>query len=114
LVGARPTSERDPSRGVDGHLLFLDEPGSGRGRRIVLSVKPSKPDPSHLRDLGGAMARQAADIGVLLTLGEPTRELLQTARKAGCYVSSRGRHPRLQILTIEQLLGGARIDYPSG
>ena len=114
LVGARPTSERGPGRGVDGHLLFHDDPGSGRSRQIVLSVKSGKPQPSDLRDLRGAQARQAADIGVLLTLGEPTRELRQAARQAGCYVSSRGRHPRLQILTIEQLLGGARIDYPSG
>jgi site-specific DNA-methyltransferase (adenine-specific) len=113
LVGARPTERRSRGRGVDGRLAFHAEPGRGRSRGIVLSVNSGKPQPSDLRELRGACAREGADIGVLVTLGEPDRELLRESRKAGFYASSQGKHPRLQILTIRQLLAGARIDYPA-
>ena len=32
---------------------------------------------------------------------------------SGFYVSPWGKHPRLQILTVAELLGGKKIDYPS-
>lgn len=34
------------------------------------------------------------------------------AASAGYYVSSWGKHPRIQILTVAELLVGRRIDYP--
>lgn len=34
------------------------------------------------------------------------------AASAGFYASPWGKHPRLQILTIPDLLDGKRIDYP--
>ncbi len=34
------------------------------------------------------------------------------AAGAGFYESAWGRHPRLQILTIADLLAGKRVDYP--
>ena len=34
------------------------------------------------------------------------------AARAGSYSSPSGRHPRVQILTVEELLGGAHLDAP--
>lgn len=34
------------------------------------------------------------------------------AASAGFYESPCGRHPQIQILTVEELLDGAEIDYP--
>ena len=34
------------------------------------------------------------------------------AASAGSYKSPWGKHPRIQLLTIEDLLGGKSIDYP--
>ena len=34
------------------------------------------------------------------------------AATAGSYASPWGRHPRIQILTVDQLLKGEGIDYP--
>ena len=34
------------------------------------------------------------------------------AASAGFYESPWGKHPRIQLLTIEDLLGGKSIDYP--
>ncbi len=43
---------------------------------------------------------------------EPTRPMRTEAAGAGFYKTPYGNHPKLQILTIKQLLEGARIDYP--
>ena len=67
---------------------------------------------SHLRDLRGVLERENAEIGVLLCMEEPTRPMRAEAAGAGFYKTPYGNHPKLQILTIEQLLAGARIDYP--
>ena len=36
----------------------------------------------------------------------------QEAASAGFYESPWGKHPRIQLLTIEDLLDGKSIDYP--
>ena len=58
------------------------------------------------------MTREGADIGVLITLHEPSQPMRADAASAGFYVSPWGQHPRLQILTIKELLEGKRIDMP--
>ena len=49
---------------------------------------------------------------MLTTLEEPTKLKLAEAASAGFYKTPYGDHPRLQILTVEKLLEGQRIDYP--
>jgi site-specific DNA-methyltransferase (adenine-specific) len=66
----------------------------------------------YVRDLRGVVDREKAEIGVLLTLEEPTKPMLAEAASAGFYKTPYGDHPRLQILTVEKLLAGQRIDYP--
>lgn len=58
--------------------------------------------------------REKAQIGVLLTMNKPTKPMIVEAASAGFYDSPWGRkkHPRLQILTIEDLLGGKQVDCP--
>jgi len=56
--------------------------------------------------------RENAEIGVLISMAEPTRDMRKEAASAGFYKSAWGKHPRLQLLTIEELLGGKGIDYP--
>jgi site-specific DNA-methyltransferase (adenine-specific) len=51
---------------------------------------------------------------VLLTLNPPTPGMRADATSAQFYESPWGRHPRLQILTVEELLAGKGIDYPRG
>ena len=53
-------------------------------------------------------------MGALLTFQEPTKPMASAAASAGFY-SSPGwntTHPRIQLLTVEQLLEGKGIDYP--
>jgi len=113
LVGARPTEQKKGAdRGIDGQLYFHDEPG-GKTKQIILSVKSGNTTVKDVRDLRGVLVREQAEIGVLITLEEPTRPMQGEAASAGFYKTPYGNHPRLQILTIRELLeAGGRIDYP--
>jgi DNA modification methylase len=118
LVGARSTvKKKGADAGVDGRLLFHEKPG-GKTRQVVISVKGGKAGVSHLRDLRGVVDREKAEMGVLITLQQPTLPMRREAASAGFYrsgsegVGTWGDHPRLQLLTVEQLLNGARIDMP--
>ena len=66
-----------------------------------------------IRDLRGVLDREQDEIGVLITLEEPTKPMQGEAASAGFYKTPYGNHPRLQILTLRELLeDGRRIDYP--
>lgn len=66
---------------------------------------------SQVRDLVGVITREKAQIGVFLSLNLPTVPMRQEAASAGFYKSPWGNHPRIQLLTIEDLLGGRGVDY---
>ncbi len=113
LVGARRTEERrGADQGIDGRLLFHDDTGASRTKEIILSVKSGHVTVSQLRDLRGVIDRERAEIGVLLCLEDVTKPMRTEAASAGFYKSPWGNHPRLQILTIAELLEGKGIDYP--
>lgn len=112
LVGARrEEKKKGADKGIDGKLYFHDEPG-GKTKQIILSVKAGHVNVSHMRDLRGVIERENAEIGVLISMNEPTKPMRSEAAGSGFYKTPYGNHPKLQMLTIEQLLGGARIDYP--
>ena len=121
LVGARPApaeQRKGPDQGVDGRLFFHDEAAPEKGfpaaasREIVLSVKGGHLKATDVRDLRGVLEREKATIGVLLSLEEPTAAMRAEAASAGFYTSPWGKHARLQLLTVVQLLEGKRLDCP--
>jgi hypothetical protein len=115
LVGARPSDEKKGAdKGVDGRLYFHDQAEGERTKQIIFSVKGGKLKAQDVRDLGGVISQEKAEIGVLITMEEPTRQMRTWAASAGFYAipGLDKKYPRLQILTIADLLGGRRIDYP--
>ncbi len=114
LVGARPTDPKKGSdRGIDGRLYFHDEPSKkGKTKQIILSVKSGGVSVKDIRDLRGVMERENAEIGVLITLRKPTKPMRTEAAGVGFYTSPWGKHPRLQILTIAEIMENKKIDYP--
>ena len=118
LVGARNAAKKKGrDHGIDGRLYFHEKPG-GKTRQVVISVKSGKIGVAEVRELRGVIEREEAEIGLLIAMREPTKAMLGEALAAGFYrsgsegVGSWGKHPRLQILTVEQLFSGARIDMP--
>jgi len=75
-------------------------------------VKAGRVTVAHVRDLRGVLDREKAEIGVLLCMEEPTAPMRKEAANVGFYRSPWGQHPRLQILTIEDLLAGKNISRP--
>jgi hypothetical protein len=67
---------------------------------------------AHVRDLVGVLEREKAEMGVLISLEEATKPMRAEAASAGFYESPWGKHPRVQVLTIEELLAGQGIDMP--
>lgn len=119
LVGARPAEEKKGSDGgIDGNLYFYDEK-STKAKKIIIQVKSGQINSAHIRDLRGVLDREEAQIGVFITLESPTRPMLTEAASAGFYTSNfewdgKKIFPKIQILTIEDLLKGKSIEYPKG
>ena len=112
LVGARPVEgKKGADKGIDGRIYFHDAPGE-KPRQIVLSVKAGHVTVAHLHELRGVIEREKAEIGVLICMQDPTGPMRKEAASAGFYTSPWGKHARLQILTVEDLLTGKGIDRP--
>ena len=113
LVDARPTDgKKGADKGIDDRLYFHDD-NSGKTKQVIFSVKCGRTGVAHIHELRGVIDRENAEIGVFITLREPTKPVRTDAATAGFYTSPWGKHPRMQILTIAELLEGERIDMPS-
>ncbi len=118
LVDARPANDRrrGADAGVDGYINFFDD-NSGRPRRIIVQVKSGHVNRTMIATLKGDMEREQATLGVFITLQPPTEPMRQEALSAGIYTPEHfpdQQYPRLQILTIDELLAGASVAFPRG
>lgn len=114
LVGARPVEQKKGAdQGIDGKIVFQSG-GAGVFDSVIISVKAGKTGASHIRDLKGVLEREKAAIGVLISMQEPTQPMETEAVTAGFYESQVwGRnYPKIQLLTVEELLNGKAIDMP--
>ena len=113
-VGGQPYGERKKGAdtGIDGYLYYMDE--KDKIKKAIISVKGGhNANVSMIRDLGHVIDRERADIGVFISIDEPTRPMQEEAAMKGFYHSPLGRdYPRIQILTIAQILDGKRPDIP--
>jgi len=113
LVGARPAEQKKGAdRGIDGRRYFHDDT-KGATKQIVFSVKAGKTGRAHVHELRGVMERENAQMAALLSMQEPTQPMRSEAASAGYYESPLGsHHPRIQLLTVGELLEGERLDLP--
>ena len=121
LIGARALGaekgqkegKKGSDKGIDGIMVFTDD-NLGKAKRVIVSVKSGGVNVSHIRDLGHVIDRENAAIGVYLTLEPPTKPMLTEAAEKGFYHSPGWNkdYPRLQILTVEDLLAGKTVDLP--
>jgi site-specific DNA-methyltransferase (adenine-specific) len=113
LIKARPIGDKKKGadQGIDGVITFIDEP-SGKARRVVVQVKSGHVGVNAIRELKTVAAKEA--IGVFITLEPPTGPMKTEAADAGYYHSPiwDRDYPKIQILTIEDLLAGKTVDMP--
>ena len=121
LVKARPQKgtkgskrgRKGADRGIDGVINFIDS-AKGKPKQVLVQVKSGKVSSRDIRDLVGTVEREKGAMGVLITLQSPTGAMKREAVSARFYESKTwGRkYPKIQILTIEELLAGATIEMP--
>ena len=105
LVNAQPWQggKKGADKGVDGIKNFRDL--DMKYHQFLVSVKSGKLKADDARALNHVRDRDKAEIGVLISLDEPTKGMLADAASAGFYESPNGKKfPRVQLLTVEGLL----------
>lgn len=116
LVFARPVDgKKGADKGIDGRRYFHDERRGAKTKQVIFSVKAGKLHATHVRDLRGVIEREQAEIGVLISMEAPTRAMRKEAASSGFYDAGtyQGKFPRIQLLTIEDLLNGKQVQLPA-
>jgi len=97
-------AKKGADRGIDGIAYFQgdkDEP-----EKIILQVKSGKVQSGDIRDLQGTITLEQAALGIFISLKEPTKDLIKTAKSAGIYQSRymSQSSDKIQIVTIKEIL----------
>jgi site-specific DNA-methyltransferase (adenine-specific) len=121
LIRAKPiggqegskTGKKGSDKGIDGIINFVDD-ATGKSKRVIVQVKSGHVKSGDIRDLVGTVQREQAPIGIFITLEVPTRDMKTEAASAGLYhsIGWGNNYPRIQILTIAELLQGAEVKMP--
>ncbi len=113
LVQAVPFGgkKKGADSGIDGLIYF--KPDAKITEKGVVSVKGGDNiNVAMVRDLAHVVKREKAQMGLFITLAEPTKPMLSEALKEGFYETPYGKYQRLQIMTVEQLLNGKQPHIP--
>ena len=117
-LGAQPVSgkKKGSDKGIDGVIPFFAGPKEDYKRAIVSVKGGEHVGVGMVRDLVGVLERENDPVGVFLTLTPPTKDMVTEAAAAGFYDSEfwKKKFPRVQIITVEEMLGGKRPDMPWG
>jgi site-specific DNA-methyltransferase (adenine-specific) len=122
LIPARPyggqagskTGKKGADKGIDGVMTFSDST-SDMDKRIIIQVKSGKVKSGDIRDLNGTVDREKnAVMGVFITLEPPSHNMELEVMEIGYYHSEgfNRDYPKIQLLTIEQLLAGEKVKFP--
>lgn len=113
LVDGQPRDggKKGADKGVDGLIYFQDDART-IGQAIISVKGGANIHASHIRDLIGAMNNTGSKLGVFVTLHPATSAMETAAREAGSVEAGNKIRPRVQIVTIAELLGGKRLNIP--
>jgi site-specific DNA-methyltransferase (adenine-specific) len=96
---------------VDGYLYF--KPDGKRTEKAIVSVKGgASVGDAMVKDLITTVEHEGAGMGVFLTLAPPTKPMTARAAAAGLYKTEWRDYPKIQILSIDDLLTGKRPNLP--
>ena len=113
LVNAVPWGgkKNGADSGIDGVIYF--KPDGKTTERAIVSVKGgANVGVAMVKDLIATVAREGAKIGVFITLAQPTKPMRKEAVSSGFYETECGKFPKIQILTIEDLFAGKKLELP--
>jgi DNA modification methylase len=116
LVDAHPAGggekKKGADSGIDGKITFTDV--GGKLQSVIVSVKSGGVNRGMVSDLAGVVAREGAAMGLFVTLEEPSGPMKADAALAGEFHSelSDRTYPKVQIITIRELLDGRKPQIP--
>jgi DNA modification methylase len=117
LVGGQGGAEKKKGAdgGIDGRIIFYDDPKSANGEEIILQVKGGNLKADDVRALGFVVQREQAAMGVLISVDEPTDKMYADAAAAEYYTHklTGKKYPKLQLRTVKELMEGKGIERPS-
>lgn len=104
--------KKGADKGVDGIAFFVT--GKDEVGRVIFQVKSGGANRATIATLNSDRQREKAEIGVLITMDKPTRNMVQEAKTCGTYRSELMSKAvdRIQIVTIEEMLSGERLNLP--
>lgn len=116
---------RGADKGIDGVIFFVKDYASGNGSgndkkeygKILVQVKGGSVQRRDIATLRGDVDREKADGGLFITLERPTRPMVQEAIDSGDFttpITGKMEFPKIQILTVEELLTGKKPNLPQG
>ena len=101
-VDGFPMHKKVADRGIDGRIYFETRDGL---RAVMMSVKGGKIRPTDVRDLRGVMEREDdADVAGFISMEEPTKAMREEASRVGMYEYGGMSYPRMQLLTVREIL----------
>ncbi len=109
LIDAQPlggVERKGADRGIDGRITFTGQ--DKKLESVLVSVKSGHVNSGQVRDLKGTLEREKAAMGIFVTLEEPTREMRLEATTAGMYRVWERDYPKIQIVSIRELLEEGR------
>jgi len=114
LVDAVPYGgkKKGADTGIDGFIYF--KPDGKRTEKAIVSVKGGENvGVQMIRELANVVDREKAKMGLLITLAEPTANMRKEAVSSGYFrTEAQGDFAKIQIVTIEELLGGKKPHLP--
>lgn len=124
LVNAMPAKNKTKEnmkgadQGIDGIIPYIKgiEGNAKKYGKIVVQIKGGHVQRNQIATLKGDMEREGAEAGLFVTLEEPTKPMKEEAVGTGKFRTdySLAEFPKIQIVTIKDLLEGGQPDLPLG
>ena len=109
---ARINDKKGVDGGVDGIAYFMQYVNVNG--KAIFQVKSGGASRATIATLNSDRQREKAEFGFLITMDTPTKAMMQEVQAVGKY-----KHPllnreddRIQIITIQEVLDGKRLDLP--
>lgn len=114
MVHGQPNEKQVGDKGIDGVIRFPLDAKTSVGRCIVSVKGGGQVNPAMVRDLGGTITNHKAEMGVLIVMDRATPGMIDAANHGGSYTwpVNGGTFPRVQLITVAQLLKGELPKLP--
>ena len=97
-------TKKGADQGVDGIAYFQGD--QNEPEKIIFQVKSGKVKSGDIRDLIGTMTLENASIAIFITLENPTKDMIKTAKSAGFYQSKYMSQScdKIQLVTVQDII----------